>query len=101
MEGGKRILSKPLKKKEPISSDILEKVIYLFGHREKNRDLRSVRTIAMLLLSFEGFLRFNELANIKVKNITFKELYMTICVETSKTDVYVYRRGNEITIAKT
>lgn len=99
MEGGKRILSKPLKKKEPISSDILEKVIDLFGDREKNRDLCSVRTITMLILGFAGFLRFNELANIKVKNITFKDLYMNICVETSKTDVY--RRGNEITIAKT
>lgn len=52
----------------------------------------------MLLLSLAGFLRFNELANIKVKNITFKDLYMNIC-ETSKTDVY--RRGNEITIAET
>lgn len=87
MEGGKRILSKPLK------------VIDLFGDREKNRDLCSVRTIAMLLLGFAGFLKFNELTNIKVKNITFKDLYMNICVETSKIDVY--RRGNEITIAKT
>lgn len=73
MEGVKRILSKPLKK-EPISSDILEKVIDLFGDREKNRDFRSLRTMAMLLLSFAGFLRFNELASIKAKNITFKDL---------------------------
>lgn len=73
MEGVKRILSKPLKK-QPISSDILEKVIDLFGDRVKNRNFRSVRTMAILLLSFAGFLRFNELASIKAKNITFKDL---------------------------
>lgn len=48
MKGGKRTLSKPLKKKEPISSDIFEKVIDLFGGEEKIRDLRSVGKIAML-----------------------------------------------------
>lgn len=53
----------------------------------------------MLQFSFAGFLRFNELANKKVKNISIKDLYINICVETSKTDVY--RRGNKITIAKT
>lgn len=44
MKGGKRTLSKPLKKK----ADIFEKVIDLFGGEEKIRDLRSVGKIAML-----------------------------------------------------
>lgn len=98
MEGGKRILSKPIKKKEPISPDVLEKIINVYGEREQNCDLRSVRTVAMLLLSFAGFLRFSELSNIKVKNIIFKNLYMNVCIESSKTDVY--RRGNEVTLAE-
>lgn len=87
-----------LKKKELIFFDILEKVIDLFGDREKNCDLCSVRIIVMLFFGFVGFFRFNEFVNIKVKNIIFKDLYMNICVEISKIDVY--RCGNEIIIVK-
>lgn len=49
MKGRKRILSNPLKKKEPMFCDVLEKIIHAFGDRDNNCDLRSVRTIAMLL----------------------------------------------------
>lgn len=99
LEGGKRILAKPVKKKEPISSEMLESIVDTLGVRENNSDLRSVRTVALLLLSFAGFLRFSELSNIKVKNIKFNNLSMNIYIESSKTDVY--RRGNEVTIAET
>lgn len=59
MKGGKRTLSKPLKKKEPISSDIFEKVIDLFGGEEKIRDLRSVGKIAMLgFVSYKRGIKF-------------------------------------------
>lgn len=87
------------KKKDPITYEVSEKIIDLFGDRENNCDLRSVRTVAMLLISFAGFLRFSEVANLKVKNLVFKDLYMNIVIESSKTDVY--RRGNKVTIAET
>lgn len=98
MEGGKRILFKPIKKKDPITYEVLEKIIDLFGDKENNCDLRSVRTVAMFLISFAGFLRFSEVANLKVKNLVFKDLYMNVVIESSKTDVF--RCGNEVTIAE-
>ena len=35
MEGGKRILSKPILKKDPIQFEVLEKIIDLFEDRHK------------------------------------------------------------------
>ena len=98
-EGARRILSKPVKKKEPITSDIIEKVVGHFSAGERMNDLSDVRICTMFLTGFAGFLRFNELANIKVENIVFHDSYMTIHIGKSKTDVY--RQGSEVVIAKT
>ncbi|KAK3086407.1 hypothetical protein FSP39_017996 [Pinctada imbricata] len=48
---------------------------------------------------WEVFLRFSELSKLKVKNISFHELHMSVHIEGSKTDVY--RRGNNVLIART
>ena len=53
----------------------------------------------MFLVGFSGFLRFNEISNLKVKDIKFHDLHMSLYIEKSKTDVY--RRGNEVIISKT
>ena len=58
------------------------------GSSDRIEDLSSVRICSMLLLGFPGFLRFNEIANLKVKNISFHDLYMSLNIERSKTDVY-------------
>lgn len=47
----------------------------------------------------QDFFRFNELANLHVKNICFHDLYMSVHIASSKTDVY--RRGNDVLIART
>ncbi|XP_062612565.1 integrase/recombinase xerD homolog [Saccostrea cucullata] len=99
MEGGKRILSKPIQKKEPITPEILEQIINKYGDDSRKNDLLSVRVCAMFLMGFAGFLRFNELANLRVRNISFHDFYMCLHIESSKTDVY--RRGNDVLIAST
>ncbi|XP_062610611.1 integrase/recombinase xerD homolog, partial [Saccostrea cucullata] len=65
MEGGKRILSKPIQKKEPITPEILEQIINKYGDDSRKNDLLSVRVCAMFPMGFAGFLRFNELANLR------------------------------------
>lgn len=97
MEGGKRILGKPIMKKEPITVDILNKLVDHFGKDENN--LINLRTCVLCLLGFSGFLRYNELANIKMSDLCFEQGYVKISIRESKTDPY--RRGNEIVIAKT
>ena len=68
LEGGRRILSKPITKKEPITPEIIKLIISKFGIET---DLPSLRVCVLVLLGFSGFLRFNELVNIKAKNISF------------------------------
>jgi integrase len=97
MEGAKRILGRPIVKKEPITISHLQKIVEKFG--KDHRHLPNVRLCAMLLISFAGFLRYNELANLKMSNIKFYDTYVNINIEKSKTDLY--RRGNSITISKT
>lgn len=62
-------------------------------------DLLCVRVCAMFLIGFAGFFRYNELANLRVRNISFHEMYLSVHIESSKTDVY--RRGNDVLIAST
>jgi hypothetical protein len=52
LEGGKRTLSKPIIKKDPITPDILSKIIDIYGKDHSN--LKNVRLCAMLLLGRNG-----------------------------------------------
>ena len=97
LEGGKRFLCKPVNKKEPITVDILGKIVDFFGSDTNNGS--HLRTCAMCLLGFSGFFRYNELSHIQMKDITFHDSYVEIFIRQSKTDVY--RRGNSIVIAGT
>lgn len=99
MEGGKRIRCKPIQKKELITPEILEQIITKYGNDNCKRDLLCVRVCAMFLIGFAGFFRYNELANLRVRNVSFHEMYMSVHIESSKTDVY--RRGNDVLIAST
>ena len=96
-EGAKRILCKPVLKKEPITSDIIHKLVRRFGTDDDKTNLVNVRLCNMFLVGFSGFLRFNEIVNIRVKDVSFHDLHMRIFIQKSKTDVY--RQGREVVIA--
>ena len=51
----------------------------------------------MFLVGFSGFRRYNEISNLKVKNIKFHDLPMSMFIE--KCETYVYRRGNKVIIS--
>ena len=85
LEGGRRILSKPIKKKEPITADILKLIVSRFG---SEFDLSKLRVCVLCLLGFSGFLRYSELSNIRRNNIVIHDTHLEILVENSKTDVY-------------
>ncbi|CAG2189962.1 unnamed protein product [Mytilus edulis] len=95
-EGGRRLLSKPINKKEPITPDILRKIVLKFGD---HNNLKKLRVVVLFLLGFSGFLRYSELANIKMNNIEFQVSHVKIRIDKSKTDLY--RRGNSVVIAAT
>lgn len=77
----------------------LEQIIAKYGNDNCKRDFLCLRVCTMLLIGFAGFLRYNNLANLRVRNISFYEMHMFVYIESSKTDVY--RRGNDMHIAST
>ena len=96
LEGSVRILSKPVKKKEPITSDILKTIL---RKQYPIDNLQKLRICCLLLFGYAGFLRFNELAQIRASNLKFSDSHLEILIESSKTDIY--RQGHTVVIART
>ena len=71
MRGRKRLLSRPVNKKEPITVDILEKIVDLYGTNLQN--VSDLRICILCLMGFSGFCRCSELAEIRLRNLVFKE----------------------------
>ena len=90
-----RAKGNPIVKKEPISTDLIKKIIDKFA--AEGASLKDLRIAA--LCTFAGFFRFSELSNILCKHIVFLEDHIKIFVPHSKTDVY--RGVNFVYIAKT
>ena len=64
-----------------------------------NANLSDLRTAAICVTAFAGFLRFNELANLCYCDVKFcKDKYPELFIANSKTDIY--RKGN-VMLAKT
>jgi integrase len=84
-------------KKEPITPDILQTIVLLYGN--ENGNLKDLRIACMCLLGYAGFLRFSELASLKRSDISFFPSYVKLYLEKRKTDVY--REGREVVISKT
>ena len=96
LEGMQRILAKPTVKKEPVTAEMLEDMV-----KDANRSntLADLRLTTASLLAYAGFLRFNELVNIRPRNITRHEGMVIIHLPRSKTDQLW--KGDEVAIAQT
>ena len=94
-EGAKRMVARPSTKKEPITPDILLKMVEMCGQNSNSYDKR---TITMCLLAYSGFLRFSELANLRCYDVDINDLYVALFIEKSKTDQH--REENWVVIAK-
>lgn len=95
VDSAKRSVKMPVKKKDPVTSDILKKLCTI---HQFSKDLYIVRDLAMILLCFSGFLRFNELSQLRCDDIVVKDTYLVIRIKKSKTDQY--RAGDEILVSK-
>jgi len=99
IDGLRRSLSKPTQKKEPITADIIGKLVSLHGADKSVTNLMNIRTLAMILISYAGFLRFNELAHIQRMHLKFYATHLIINIPKSKTDQF--RQGSNVVIART
>ncbi|KAK3097059.1 hypothetical protein FSP39_005994 [Pinctada imbricata] len=95
IESAKRSVHKPVNKKDPVSVDML---IQLCKIHQNSTDLLTIRRLYMILLGFSGFLRFNEIANLKCNDVNLYDSYFSLKIRKSKTDQY--RQGDEVVISR-
>ena len=95
-EGLQRMLAKPVTKKKPVSVELLGRIV---EGATRSNSLSDIRLATACLLSFAGFLRFNELVNIRPTDIKVQDEFMTLHLPRSKTDQL--RKGDELVIART
>ena len=95
LETSKRCNSSPVVKKDCITS---EDIRSLFGLYKDSKDPMVARDLAIIVICFAGFLRYNEVSNLCCNDVTIHENYVSIKIRKSKTDQY--RKGDEVVIAK-
>ena len=95
VEASKRISKKIVRKKQPVTSDMIKA---LCARYSASNELLEVRDLCMILLGFSGFLRFDELSSLRCNDISIFDSYFILKIRKSKTDQY--RFGDEIPISK-
>ena len=96
LEGLKRACAKPVQKKAPFSIEMLQAIVQ---DSKNNNSLANIRLATVCVLAFAGFLRYDELANIRPCDLQLSPGCVTVKIPKSKTDQY--RQGNEVVIART
>jgi len=96
VEGLKRTLAKPVVKKSPFTVEMLKAIV---DDNRRRDTLTSMRLTTACLLSFAGFLRFDEVANIRLCDLRVGANHLTIRIPHSKSDQL--RNGDEVVIART
>lgn len=97
LESGKRGLSRPTVKKELVTPAMMFNVCQKFASSDAG--LYNLRTAAICVTAYDGFLRFNELAYLRCDDVKFcEDKYVELFIAKSKTDIY--RNGNVVVLAK-
>ena len=97
LEAADRLLSVPVKKKEPVTPEIMLSLFQRFGGSDAM--LSDLRLLTLCTLGYTGFLRFSEFAMLRTCDVVFDTSYMRMFIEHSKTDIY--RDGAWVLVAKT
>ncbi len=97
LEAARRLLSVPIKKKEPVTPEIMLSLFIKFGG--VSATLSDLRLLTLCTLGYAGFLRFSELIGLRRCDFEFETSFMRMFIEHSKTDIY--RDGAWVVIAAT
>lgn len=95
LESAKRLRSRPVVKKDVVTSAMLIELCSLYENSSNSADIRD---LCMILIGFSGFLRYDELSKLKCSNVKLYDSHFSIKIDSSKTDKY--RKGDEILIAE-
>ena len=95
LAGLQRSLAKPKNKKEPITLAMLKDLVDAAG---SSPSLSEARTVAIALVAFSAFLRFDEVVGLRCCDVQFLPGYMVIRILSSKTDQL--RQGDEVVVVR-
>ena len=70
----------------------------MFNKYSDSSDVSIVRDLSMIIVSCAGFLRYDEMSNIRCQDVTFHADYVQIHINKSKTNQY--RDGADILLSK-
>ena len=98
-EGCSRAAGTHTTRKEPITAEILQKLKGQMEATQNPMHLMDKRLFTYALVSYAGFLRFDEAAHLRCSDITFSTSHVPLFIERSKTDVY--RNGRTVLLART
>ena len=99
VDGARRSLGRPNNPKEPITTKDISRICSSLKNSQGLLDLKGLRLMAYILVSYAGFLRYEEAIKLRREDIAFHGTYIALFLQTSKTDVY--RNGHTILIART
>ena len=96
LQGIRRSCCKPVRKKKPVTVDMLADMV---ENMNSHPTLANMRITTLSLLAFAGFLRFDEVIHIRASDVTIAEGMAKLQIPRSKTDQL--RQGSEVLIART
>ena len=96
IEASKRLFSRSINKKEPVTPDMIYRICLVFARVDSN--LKDLRSALLFALGFHGLFRISELLDLQAVDFTIHTEYLEILVKSSKTDQY--REGNKVFISK-
>ena len=99
LEAGCRLLSKPARKKEAVSPENIQSLFVKFGHSAAT--LADIRVLTMSVLCYAGFLRFDELIQLRrcdfhmedafMRPVSLTLRYFTLAEINPDSDEYIFR----------
>ena len=96
LEGLQRKLAKPVQKKAPVTVEMLGRMV---EDAKMSGSLSDLRLTTVCLLASAGFLRFDEVIQIRPCELAVQEDYLVLHLPSSKTDQW--RKGDKMHISRT
>ena len=85
IESARRLLSVPVKKKEPVTAEVIKRLFAQYG--STSASLSDLRARTLCVLGYAGFFLFNELVQLRSCDFHFEDSFMRIFVQRSKTHI--------------
>ena len=82
IEASKRLFSRSIIKKEPVTPDMIYRICLVFSRVDSN--LKDLRSALLFVLGFHGPLRISELLDLQAVDFTIHTEYLEILVKSSK-----------------